>query len=623
MAWIVGDQKRKSTYNSNKVNEEILKKEGFLEEREAKILLYKFLRSNISFSSEIICGVKPFPFQHLAIKTMFETDYSMMVWSRGLSKSFTCAVFAALDAILNQGVHIGIVSKTFRQAKMIFRKIEEIADKPNAVFLKQAITKVSKSSDEWTMEFGRSKITCLPLGDGEKLRGFRFHRMMIDEFLLMPERIFNEVIIPFLSVVQNPTERKEVYDLETQLIAKGDMTEEERFKWPNNKIIVLSSASYQFEYMYKLYKQYESLIKFPEKDGKGGSTRAILHFAYDVAPHGLYDESLLTQAKSTMSESQFQREFGSRFMDDSSGYFKLSKMHECTIKPLEGQAIEVAGQKGSDYILSFDPSWAENESSDDFAMNLIKLDVPNRKGILVHNYAVSGTNLKKHIEYLAYLMNNFNIVGMCGDYNGGVQFINAANESEVFKQSKIEIKMFEADFDSPEKYQDEIRRARRAYNLKDTRICYLRVPTSSWIRYANELLQSNFDHRKMLFAAEAVDNDFTAQKNKAIPIKTIKFFRDQEDNQTNDAKMVDFVDHQSDLIELVKAQCSLIIPTTTANGHQSFDLPPELKRQSGAEKTRKDSYSCLVLGNWMMKVYFDMIDCPEQQAQTFTPFFVR
>ena len=159
MAWIVGDQKRKSTYNSNKVNEEILKKEGFLEEREAKILLYKFLRSNISFSSEIICGVKPFPFQHLAIKTMFETDYSMMVWSRGLSKSFTCAVFAALDAILNQGVHIGIVSKTFRQAKMIFRKIEEIADKPNAVFLKQAITKVSKSSDEWTMEFGRSKIT--------------------------------------------------------------------------------------------------------------------------------------------------------------------------------------------------------------------------------------------------------------------------------------------------------------------------------------------------------------------------------------------------------------------------------------------------------------------------------
>lgn len=622
MAWIEGNQKRKSPFRN--VNQEILTKKGFLEEREAKILLYKFLRANISFSSEMICGVKLFPFQHMAIKTMFETDYSMMVWSRGLSKSFTCAVFASLDAILNQGVHIGIVSKTFRQAKMIFRKIEEIAEKPNAIFLKQCITKVSKSSDEWTMEFGRSKITCLPLGDGEKLRGFRFHRMMIDEFLLMPDRIFNEVIIPFLSVVQNPTERKQVYDLETELIKRGEMAEEDRFKWPNNKIIVLSSASYQFEYMYKLYKQYENLIITPEKDGKGGATRAILHFAYDIAPHGLYDESLLTQAKSTMSESQFMREFGSRFVDDSSGYFKLSKMHECTIKPGEGQSIELAGEKNSEYILSFDPSWAETESSDDFAMNLIKVDKVSRKGTLVHNYALSGTNLKKHIEYLHYLLTHFNIVAMCGDYNGGLQFINAANESEIFKENKIEIKMFEADFDTPETYQTELMKARNSYNLKDKRICYLRVPTSGWIRYANELLQSNFDHRKILFGAEAVDNDFSAQKSKNLPIKGLKFIKDQEDGQSIDAKMVDFIDHQGDMIELVKAQCSLIIPTTTANGHQSFDLPPELKKQSGANKTRKDSYSCLVLGNWMTKIYLDMMEAKQQNvASTFTPFFAR
>ena len=117
----------------------------------------------------------------------------------------------------------------------------------------------------------------------------------------------------------------------------------------------------------------------------------------------------------------------------------------------------------------------------------------------------------------------------------------------------------------------------------------MRIPTSNWIRYANELLQSNFDHRKILFAAEAVDNDFTAQKSKTIPIKNLKFIRDQEDSQSIEAKMVDFVDHQADMIELVKAQCSLIMPTTTANGHQSFDLPPELRKQKYlvvATKTR-------------------------------------
>ncbi len=59
-------------------------------------------------------------------------------------------------------------------------------------------------NDEWVMEIGRSSIRALPLGDGEKLRGFRFQRMIIDELLLMPEKIYNEVIIPFLSVVENP-----------------------------------------------------------------------------------------------------------------------------------------------------------------------------------------------------------------------------------------------------------------------------------------------------------------------------------------------------------------------------------------------------------------------------------
>ena len=122
----------------------------------------------------------------------------------------------------------------------------------------EQITKKSKSNDEWLMEIGTSRIRALPLGDGEKLRGFRFHRIIIDEFLLMPERIYNEVIVPFLSVVENPTQRQELYNLETKLISEGTMTEGERYVWPNNKLIMLSSASYKFEYMYIKSKIIES-----------------------------------------------------------------------------------------------------------------------------------------------------------------------------------------------------------------------------------------------------------------------------------------------------------------------------------------------------------------------------
>ena len=129
------------------------------------------------------------------------------------------------------------------------------------------------------MEIGDSRIRALPLGDGEKLRGFRFHRIIIDEFLLMPERIFNEVIVPFLSVVENPTQREDLYNLETDLIKQGKMTEEERYVWPNNKLIALSSASYKFEYMYKLYSQFENLIF--NQGSKDTAHRTIMQFSYD------------------------------------------------------------------------------------------------------------------------------------------------------------------------------------------------------------------------------------------------------------------------------------------------------------------------------------------------------
>ena len=321
---------------------------------------------------------------------------------------------------------------------MIFKKIEDIAAKPEAAFFKQCITKVSKSNDEWLMEIGRSRIRALPLGDGEKLRGFRFQRIIIDEFLLMPERIYNEVIVPFLSVVENPTQRQELYGLETMLIEQGKMKEEERYVWPNNKLIALSSASYKFEYLYKLYNQFDFLIT--QENEKDKATRCIMQFSYDCAPSQLYDQNLVNQAKATMSQSQFDREFGAVFTDDSSGYFKTSKMADCTIQDGDLPCVEVQGDPSADYILAFDPSWSQTESSDDFAIQILKLHPENEKCTLVHSYALSGTSLKHHINYFLYCLDNFNIIAIVGDYNGGVQFLQSCNESEVFQSRKLKLK---------------------------------------------------------------------------------------------------------------------------------------------------------------------------------------
>jgi hypothetical protein len=618
MAWEKGHQILHKKFEN--VNQEVLDTEGFIEEERAKVLLYKFLRENPSFTSELISGISLFPFQHMAIKAMMETDYFLGIWSRGLSKSFTTGIFAAMDAILNQGVAIGIISKSFRQSRMIFNKIEEIAKSPKAAYLSQCITRVSKSNDQWVMEIGRSKIIALPLGDGEKLRGFRFQRMIIDELLLMPEKIINEVILPFLAVVENPTERQKIYDLETQMIEAGKMTEEERHKWPHNKIIGLSSASYKFEYLYKLYQQYENLILNPSK--QDNAHRVIMHLSYDCAPKQLYDQNLLDQSKATMSEAQFEREFGSIFTDDSSGYFKVSKMAACTIPDGEGQSVEVVGDKNSEYILSFDPSWSESEGSDDFAMHVIKLNADKRNGTIVHSYALAGANLKKHIVYFHYLYTHFNIRMIVGDYNGGVQFINSCNESEIFKKAGIQIQCIDSDFDDPQNYNADLRSARNQYNKESKKICILRKPSSSWIRSANEMLQAAFDHKKIWFAGTALDDDYSRQKSAAIPIDEITFSRYNDDGDSY-AKQIDLIEHLKDTVDATKVQCALIQVSTTANGSQSFDLPHNLKKQRNADKARKDSYSALVLGNWLMNIYFDMMATPEATAQvTFVPMFV-
>ena len=185
--------------------------------------------------------------------------------------------------------------------------------------------------------------------------------------------------------------------------------------------------------------------------------------------------------------------------------------------------------------------------------------------------------------------------------------------------------MINVDFEKPGQYEENLQQYRDQYNLNEKKICYLRKPTSSWIRQANELLQANFDHQRIFFASRAINDSYHAQQKKQIPIEEIRFLRtaDANEKMSKGAKMIEFIEHQSDMLELTKVECALIQITTTAQGTQTFDLPPNLKRQSGPDKARKDSYSALILGNWMVKVYFDVAHLKPSEIQTtFTPVFI-
>ena len=74
------------------------------------------------------------------------------------------------------------------------------------------------------------------------------------------------------------------------------------------------------------------------------------------------------------------------------------------------------------------------------------------------------------------------------------------------------------------------------------------------------------------------------------------------------SQMIDFIDHQKTIIELTKSECANIEVRSNPQGSQSFDLPQNLKRQTGPNRARKDSYSALLLGNWFAKIYYDMYE---------------
>jgi len=636
MAWDKGTQRDRMDYASVPLNEQLKKMEGSLKEEDARYYLYKFLRNNIPFTCELFLGVKLFPFQAMAIKGMMISDYSMFVFSRGMSKTYSTAVYVLLECLLNPSANIGVIAGTFRQSKMIFQKMEDILGKPEAKLAKDCGVKITKGTDQWTMKIGGSRATALPLANGERLRGFRFNRIVLDEFLTIPEKIFNEVILPFLGVIENPVERDELHNLESRLIEKGEMEEKDRYVWPNNKLIILSSPSFKFEYMYKLFKRYEGLILDKQETDNGvfkdvddddaaadDAYRLIMQLSYDCAPTRLYDQNLLKQAKATMSEMQFKREFGAQFVDESDGYFRLSKMAACTVADGEFPAVEVVGNPSDEYIMAFDPNWAGNTSADHFAMHVFKVLQEDQKLCLVHSYAVAGVSLKEHMRYFLYLVTHFNIIGICGDYNGGVQFINACNESQMFKDQNVDIGVIEVDIEKSEQYHADILEFKNQYNVKTRKYCILRKPTVNWIRNANELLQASIDHKRILFGSRAIDSHFDDQRKKNLPIESLKW--DMKINASSKgAKMIDFIDHQKSIIELTKSECANIEVVSNPQGSQQFNLPQNLRRQTGPNRARKDSYSALLLGNWFGKVYFDSRHAKinKKPQGTFIPFTI-
>ncbi|MFM9826660.1 terminase large subunit domain-containing protein [Flavobacterium sp.] len=600
------------------VNAEIAELKGSLSDKETKIYLAKFLIHNLSFTFKLLTGaggdgVELYPFQELLLRMLFEKDNVLCVMGRGTGKTWIAAVFIILYAIVYPGSKIGIIGPSFRNTRKLFQEIQKIKNKKGAALLHQIITDEKCAPDINQLKIGTSEVFALPLGSsGDKIRGYRFNVVILDEAGFVPEKIITSVIIPFLSTNIDPIKRQNLVKQEEDLVSRGLMKEEEKTVFKNNKFIALSSATYQFEYLYRLYKVYKENVLNPEKNQL--ASYGIFQMSYEASPEGLLDRANIEGAKKSFSTIEFDKEYRAIFPLDSDSFFGMKKMEDATLAEGSDPSFELFGNSKDDYLLSIDPnSLNKSTSADHFGMSVFKLDKENRKVYLVHQFAACDLDIIDYIQYLAYLLENFNINAISIDASGA-SFIQICNDSQIFKDKNLKLDFFEADFHVEDReYVKELNKARRSYNKMARKICYSQQFTNDWKRAANEHLQNCIEFKKIMFASTPDDNKWGMYSDTNIAnFDKLKFLSGEKESVDNVARKIEFLEHQKYLMKDVKAQCCLIQLKVTEQGTHTFELPQNIRRQTGKLKTRRDLWTTLFMGNQMAKYYFDMFSTDEK-----------
>lgn len=645
--WIEGsnptDPNAEPYIDWNKQFKEQLK--GELTEEVAANSLGRFLMHNLGIMSTVLTGQMLEPYQRIMVKGWMQKNFTLTVAGRSFGKSLVFSHFCYLYCLLNPGHHIIICSATFRSSRQIVERIDTWSRSKRGHLLRATFAKdMEKRQDLIRITFKNgSTISALPLGDPDNLRGNRCNVLGIDEGLLIAQSTINMVLKPFLAGGADATKKQMVRLREKRLMAEGKMLAKDRtiFK-ADSKMIVLSSASYKWEELYDMYKTYRAIIE-GSKDGKGPeaeetetgvSTYLVHQFSYKAGNPDLMDAGVLEEIrKKIIPESTIKREYEAQFIDESGGFFSAKEMKECTIPNGMQPCVEIIGEKNAEYVLGIDPAIGSDPAGDHFAMCLLKI-IPSRiegkkMGLVVHQYACAGVELKYHIAYLYYILQRFNVVYVVCDTTQGenLSFLNICNESEVFKRARFELNPINAEF-GKENWEETIRAVKRSYNPDSSvrRIVQEQYFSSNIIKAGNDHLRACFDQRQIAFASKAQSlpnqiQSMVMQDVMNIPQSHPEYFDRELDGN---GSTWEFVLYQDAMMDQVKKECALIEVTASPLGHLSFDLPHHMTRNRKDEKrNRKDSYSALWLAMWGLKILLATQEAPpEESDDTFEPVLI-
>lgn len=116
-----------------------------------------------------VLKIELYPFQLMILRELWTKKFPILIGCRGLSKTYTLAVYCILRMMLMPGRKIVLTGAVFRQSKLIFEYMERIWN--NAPILRDLYgdSKVNgphHENDAWKFVLGESITYALPIGDG-------------------------------------------------------------------------------------------------------------------------------------------------------------------------------------------------------------------------------------------------------------------------------------------------------------------------------------------------------------------------------------------------------------------------------------------------------------------------
>jgi hypothetical protein len=578
-----------------------------------------------SFLCQHVLNIQILPSQALILHEMWNRRFPMLIASRGFGKSFMLSLYSILRALILPKRKVVIVGAAFRQSKVLFEYMETIWN--NAPMLRSMCSEESgprREMDRCLLRINDSRVTCLPLGDGQKIRGQRANDIISDEFASIPRDIFETVVAGFAAVSSDPVgnvKRLAAMKRAAELGIIIEQAEKNSLGDQNNQIILSGTAYYDFNHFADYWKRWKSFInsrgnpaRLQEIFGGGNVPKdfmwdeySVIRIPYELLPDGFMDAAQVARSKATVHSGIYQMEYGATFTRDSQGFFKRSLIESCVcneddpVFDSQGEPIYfgpvLIGKSNRRYVFGIDPA----SEVDNFSIVILEIHADHRR--VVHVWTTTRADHKEKIkngyasetDFYSYcarkirdLMLKFPCVHIALDaQGGGIAIEEALHDKDKLREGELPIWPI-IDID---KEKDTDGHA----GLHILELC--QFAKADWLAEANHGLRKDFEDKSIVFPAF---------DGASFGISNIE--------DTVKGRMYDTLEECFMEIEDLKDELSIIQMTQTVSGRDRWDVPETIVGVGKKDRMRKDRYSSLIMANMAARI----IDrTPEVEAYEF------